>query len=105
MKRFIIQVLICTVLFVNIAWAADSHEQAFFGHAEEIMHGAEIHVQHDSDHAQSDHCCHGAVHLTGLAHSVVDFFHALVNDSVLHDINSHKSNFSSPPTHIPILRS
>ncbi|MGD8939085.1 MAG: hypothetical protein PVJ72_06880 [Gammaproteobacteria bacterium] len=105
MKRLIIKVLIFTVLFVNIAWAADSHEQAFFGHAEETMHDTQIHPEHDSEHAQSDHCCHGAVHLTGLANSTTHLFHDLGSSGILPNIRSHKSNFPSPPTPIPILYS
>jgi hypothetical protein len=105
MKCFIAKTLIFTMLFVNLAWAADSHEQAFFGHAEEIMHGTDIHAQHDSDHAQSDHCCHGAVHLTGLAHAVVDLFHSFGNSSIFSKVDNHISNFSSPPTPIPISHS
>jgi hypothetical protein len=102
MKRIIVKTLIFTMLFVNLAWAADSYAQAFFGHAEEIMHGNDIHAQHDGSHAQSDYCCHGAVHLTGLAHAVVHFFHDLGNSRILAAADSHDSNFSSPPTPIPI---
>jgi hypothetical protein len=103
MNRLIIKVLICTVLFMNIAWAADSHEQAFFGHAEEAVHDAQTHPDHDSDHAQSDHCCHGTVHLTGLASSTAHLFHDLDNSGIFPTIRGHKSNFSSPPIPVPIF--
>jgi hypothetical protein len=105
MKRLIIKVLICTVLFMNIAWAADRHAQAFFGHAEETMHDTQIHPEHDSERAQSDHCCHGSVHLTGLASPTAHLFHDFDNSGILQTISDHKSTLSSPPTPIPILYS
>lgn len=122
MRHFIMKLLIITILCQGIGWASDFHDETLFGHETSFNH-----LAHDawpsSDHSDRnsdnfgnnsgnsenqdtgspscDHCCHGAVHLTGMTASplvVADF----ASEPQIHKLDTRYCSFThSPPTPPP----
>jgi len=62
MRRIIANCLIVSLLFGGVAWAADMHAEAFFGHgASWSRQGGDQPAAHDGVKI-CDHCCHGSAH-------------------------------------------
>ena len=103
MRHVIVHLLLCSVLFSGVAWAANSDAEAFFGHASETMHDTQMHSQHDDSHPESnDHGCHGIAHLVGLMNTSNYDVHIDSGHDVQPVILRPRSTISSPPTHVPI---
>jgi len=101
MRRFLTRMLIVSVLFAGLAWAADSHAEAFFGHDSELSaaHGAGDGTA--LAERACDHCCHGAAHLTGLPGNLVMATHQVGGSYVPPAQPSIDSVVDIPPTPPP----
>ncbi len=102
MRRLIAHCLIVSLLFSVLAWSADMHAEAFFGHEAEWSQVADS--QHDTTNAAEtcDHCCHSGAHFLGfpITTSVLtDFGRQPVSR---HREAAHLSLALPPPTEPPI---
>jgi|GEM_PF-1407415 len=101
MRRFIAQLLALSILFAGVAWAADAHAEAFFGHDINVPSlGGDL-PDDFSDDGSCDHCCHGTAHYLGLL---------LTSSAVVADTDgrvtvlpvvSYHSRANAPPTQPP----
>ncbi|RDH92420.1 MAG: hypothetical protein DIZ77_00800 [endosymbiont of Seepiophila jonesi] len=62
LRRLIIAWLIVSILGYGMALAADAHNEQSTDHTHEIGDN----TTHPADASDSDHCCHGGIHLLGL---------------------------------------
>ena len=70
MKRILIYLMLIANLFTGLAFAWDSHPEAFFGHDAVVVGLADQHSPSpDGDKHTDHHCCHGAAHLVAIFHN------------------------------------
>ncbi len=62
LRRLLIAWLIVSILGYGMALAADAHNKQSTDHTHEIGDN----TTHTADADDSDHCCHGGIHLLGL---------------------------------------
>ena len=86
----------------GVAWAADTHAEAFFGHGAEWMQGADGHLDTGNGADTCDHCCHGSAHYVGfpMAESATTGYRENHNSAFVDD--SYLSLALTPPTQPPI---
>jgi len=103
MRRVITYCLIVSMVCAGVAWAADRHAEAFFGHGAEWMQSAEGHLDTGNDTDTCDHCCHGSAHYAGLpmAESATTCFRN--NHNPASDDDSYLSLVLPPLTQPPIV--
>jgi len=101
MYRLLTTILIVSVLFGNVAWAADDHAEKLFGHEPALSSLDSGPVDHSAAHGACDHCCHGASHLIGLAASTTLFTAVLPAELWNPPIGAYTSIAFSPPTPPP----
>ncbi|RRS31784.1 MAG: hypothetical protein OI74_12935 [Gammaproteobacteria bacterium (ex Lamellibrachia satsuma)] len=65
LRRLLIAWLIVSILGYGMALAADAHNEQSTGHTHEIGDNT-THTADADDASDSDHCCHGGIHLIGL---------------------------------------
>lgn len=65
LRRLLITWLIVSILGYGMALAADVHNKQSTDHTHEIGHNT-AHPADVDDASDSDHCCHGVIHLLGL---------------------------------------
>ncbi|RDH88582.1 MAG: hypothetical protein DIZ78_01225 [endosymbiont of Escarpia spicata] len=65
LRRLIIAWLIVSILGYGMALAADAHNEQSTDHTHEIVDNT-THPADMDDASDSDHCCHGGIHLLGL---------------------------------------
>lgn len=102
MRRLIARCLIFSLLFANLAWAADVHAEAFFGH--------EAGWSQDADHSPDtgpaadtcDHCCHGGAHYTGMPAESAGMIGVVAAQAADPCIDPYLSFAVPPPTEPPI---
>lgn len=101
MRRLISQCLIISILYAGVAWAADTHAEAYFGHGAEWSQGADNQPDTGNGVDTCDHCCHGSAHYVGfpIAESVMTCDRKI--QKALRNTNTHHSLILSPPTQPP----
>lgn len=102
MRRVISYFLIASTLCAGVAWSADRHIEAFFGHGTAWSQVADGHTDTGNGADTCDHSCHGSAHYIGfpMAESVMAFFREN-HDAVLDD-DSYLSLHLPPLTQPPI---
>jgi len=97
MKRIFSQLLIISVLFSSMVWAANIHATAVFDHNDEQEQSLQTPSQNEViDIELCDHVCHGATHLVGI---ICSSDHRYVDPST--DLNQLPINFIYSFTHTP----
>lgn len=103
MKRAIIQSIIFFVLFSGIAWATNSHAEAFIFPDEEInLDNSAINSQHYINFEYNDHACHGSIHLSTIPATSFNSFYNSVSNPVFHYLAMFHSISHKPPTPPPV---
>lgn len=100
MKRILIYLLLIANLFAGMAFAWDSHPEAYLGHNLVAVDVADQNAPSPGgDEHTDDHCCHGVAHLLAILHADAVPF------SVGEQHNLTALTRSLPPLYIaPLLR-
>jgi len=101
MVKLISTLLLVSTLFANLAWAADTHAEAFLGHGSEWSQDKSPAPGGNGNSDGCDHCCHGLAHLTGLSPQT-NISNKLIDKSYLAlSTQRYHTRFLSPPTPPP----
>ncbi len=101
MRRFIAQLLALSILFAGVAWAADAHAEAFFGHDTNLPSLSDDLPNDFSDDGPCDHCCHGTAHYLGLLLIPSAMVAATDSCVTVLPIVSYHSRVNAPPSRPP----
>lgn len=102
MRRLVAQCLIVSLLFAGVAWSADIHAEAYFGH--EAGWSQSLDQTPDTGPAADtcDHCCHGTAHYTGLLAGASVLMAPATQAAAVHGDDAHRSFALPPPIEPPI---
>jgi len=104
MKRLMICLLLLANLSSGLAFAWDTHSEAYFGHNPEAVDLADQNSPSPGGDEHTDHhCCHGAAHLLVIVHNEAVPF--LVNDqhNLTASTQSLRSLYIAPLLRPPIV--
>ena len=97
MRKFVSKLLILTILVANLAWAVDTHAEAYFGHDSEWAQDLSPEPENPGIDDVCDHCCHGLAHIIGLTGNT-DIVLPIIVDSTLELATHHyRTRSQSPP--------
>lgn len=87
-----------------MAWALDTHVQAFDGHTKTTLEHVALDTENNShDTSQDDHCDHGIAHIISLISSTTKDIHPTVDGLSFYWEDSLTSTSLIPPYRPPIL--
>lgn len=101
MRRFIAQLLSLSILLAGVAWAVDTHSQAYSGYDTKLSSVDGDPPNGFSDDGLAEHCCHATAHYLGLL--LVPATVIADNDTrvTLVAVSSHHSHANAPPIRPP----
>lgn len=104
MRRVISYILIAFMLCAGVAWAADRHAEAFFGHGTGWSLNTDSQSVTDYGADTTEHCCHSVAHYLGfpMAEFATAFFRE--NHIPVFDNDAYLSLVLPPLTQPPIDR-
>jgi len=108
MKRVIIQLLICSILYGGLLWAADNTADVYFNYTNEVyFNDIDLDPQQQSFKVDDncchgeDHCCNALAHLAGLSRLSTNILFLHQGNNTVHIFNRFHSLSIAPPTPPP----
>jgi len=97
MRKFVSKLLILTILVANLAWAVDTHAEAYFGHDSELAQEWSPEPENSDIGDVCDHCCHGVAHIIGITGHTDIVLSVIVDSNLELSTQLYRTRSQSPP--------